>query len=376
MAAVTDRRALLTALAAAPLAAGLGLAAAPASAQAADVPRLGALAAAKGLFYGAALTSAQLQIPPELGRLLLDQADVWVAEWQMKWGPIEYDGPGLRNYKVVDAIADAAAAHGKRLRGHTLLWHTQMPPWAKNGRIAETRAAWDKQVAPFIADYAGRYAGRVFQWDVVNEVIEPDDGLPGALRNSPYYRMTKGSDYIDQAFHLAREAAPDAKLYINDYGLEYPVAWNERRRVALLKLLESLLARGVPVEGVGIQSHLDIAYGFDAAVFGRFLDAIADLGLEITLTELDVREGVDNPNPLAQRYQRAADEVRAYLETALDRPAVKGVLTWGLCDPFSYMRLGLDIADNRGLPFDDAFRPTPMHETLAALFAGASPRST
>jgi endo-1,4-beta-xylanase len=359
--AAPSRRAVVSAGACAVLAAGTQWAAAAA-------PSLADLAARSGRFFGAALTSALAVDAGPSGRLLMDECSVWVPEWELKWGALARDLAGPTSFAAVDRLVAAARRAGKRLRGHTLLWHQNLPAGVAD---LTTRADWDRVVAPHVTAVAGRYADAMFQWDVVNEAIEPRDGGADRMRRTPFYRML-GPDYVAESFRLAHAAAPAGRLYLNDYNVCYADGWQEPRRAGLLRLLERLRAAGVPVHGLGIQAHLDTRFRFEPAVFRGFLGTVAGMGLEIAITELDVREADGaGGRSLAARRQRAADEVERVLAVALDSPALVGVATWGLTDRESWLRKSRPLPDNQGLPYDDALSPTPMRETLAALFAAA-----
>lgn len=362
--AVPTRRGFMTAAVAAALAA-----ATPARGQG---PSLDALAARSGRFFGAALTTNALSPARAAYRRLLEaECSVWVAEWQLKWGALVRERQDAPDFTAGDKITAAARESGKRLRGHTLIWHEHLPSWVE---ALETRADWDRFVATHIEAVAGHYGDTIFQWDVVNEPMRPEDGGADGMRRTPFYRML-GADYVAEAFRLAHEAAPKARLYLNEYDLCYAESWQERRRADLLNLLERLLGAGVPVHGLGIQGHLNTGYTFREKTFAGFLRAVEAKGLEITITELDVREA-DNAGGagLAERRERAAAEVRKVASVALDNPALTGIVTWGLADSESWLRKTRPIPDNQGLPYDDRLRPAPMRAALAALFAAAPER--
>lgn len=350
--------------------AAMAVAAAVPSARAEDVG-LGALATRSGRFFGSALTSEAIRRGGDYLRLLGEECSVWVPEWELKWGALVKERTEAPNFRPVDSILSAAREGGKRVRGHTLVWHEHLPDWvAKLG----TAGDWDRFVVPHIRQVAERYRDEIFQWDVVNEAIEPFDDSPDLMRQTPFYRML-GPDYVAEAFRLAHEAAPTARLYLNDYGLCYADGAQERRRKGVLRLLERLLSQGVPVHGFGSQGHLDIRSTFNDRVFRDFVETLAGMGLELAITELDVREADDAAGlPRVERQERAAAEVEKVLAVALDNPALTGVVTWGLADSESWLRKTRPIPDNQGLPYDDQLRPTPMRRTLARLFAGAAKR--
>lgn len=332
---------------------------------------LGALAERSGRFFGAALTSAEVRDGGAYLGLLEDECSVWVPEWELKWGALVHEPTDEPNYAPVDVLVAAAKAAGKRMRGHTLIWHEHIPDWVAG---LETNADWERDVAPHITSVAKHYADAFTQWDVVNEAIDPDDGGSDLMRRTPFYRML-GPDYVAEAFRLAAAAAPNGRLYLNDYNVCYDESWQEKRRKGVLKLLERLIGAGVPVHGFGIQGHLDTRFAFKERVLAKFIAALEDLGLEIAITELDVREAdTAGGASIAARRQRAADEVEKVLAVVLDSPALSGVVTWGLADSYSWLRSARSIPDNQGLPYNDTLSPAPMRETLARLFAGAPTR--
>ncbi len=332
---------------------------------------LGALAARSGRYFGAAVSTALLTDGSAFVAPLDRDCSVWVPEWQLKWGALTPAITAAVDFTAMDGLVAAARTAGKRMRGHTLIWHEHLPDGIE---ALDGRGGWDSVVVPHIQTVAGHYRDAVFEWDVVNEAIEPRDGGADLMRRTPFYRML-GPDYVAEAFRLAAEAAPSARLYLNEDHLYYDDEAQQARRVGLLALLERLVRVGVPVHGVGLQCHLDIRRRFDGRLFNRFLDEVTGLGLSIAVTELDVREHDDAAGrSLARRRQRAADEVTKVLEGLFDRPALAGVTTWGISDADSWLRKGEQGGDNQGLPYGDAFQPTPMRAALAALFTSTRTR--
>jgi len=206
---------------------------------------------------------------------------------------------------------------------------------------------------------------------VLNEAIEPRDGLPGDLRGALLYKIF-GESYIAESFRAARAADHDAALYYNDYGVDYAEPESRIRRRAILKLLSSLKAKGVPLDGLGIQGHLRVGRKFNPDEFRTFLRDVAALGLHIVITEFDVGDRHLPPDP-DLRDRLVAEHARMYLDVVLDEPAVKGVMTWGLSDKFSWLSThpitrrsdGLRI---RGLPLDEYMQPKPLWRAMAEAF--------
>jgi endo-1,4-beta-xylanase len=337
----------------------------------AEPATLRAAAARDGLFWGAAVQSKLLKPETDFAALVARECSVVTPEWEMKWSALE-PRQGDRRYGPADAIVNFAKAHQLKVRGHALVWHRSMPKWAK--QAIKQKSDWPL-LASFITDTLERYHDNTFiHWDVLNEVIEPRDGRPDGLRKSTYLNAF-GPDYLQRALDLAHEHAPNVRLYINEYGLDYDGQVERDRRAALLRLIERLKKSGAPFHGIGIQGHL---YGRGKSKFSqdslrRFLADVAGHGLKITITELDVPEA-DISLPVAERDKRVADEMTRYLDVVLDEPAVEGVVTWGLSDRYSWLnaRWRDSGTKNRGLPFDENFAPKPVTRAIAEALARAS----
>jgi endo-1,4-beta-xylanase len=241
----------------------------------------------------------------------------------------------------------------------------------------------EKAIVDRIHSLAGRYRGRIHSWDVVNEPIEPKDGRTDGLRTGVFLEMF-GPDYLDLAYRTARETDPAARLVVNEYDVELDAPEQEARRTALLKLLHRMKQSEIPVDVVGIQAHLSCVSGppFSAAILRRFLTEIAGLGLTIQITELDV---ADEHAPVddTTRDKLVADTYRRFLDAALDEPAVKMVVTWGLSDRHSWIvrrethqsKWRSDESPSRPLPFDADLKPKPAYEAITRAFANAPPRA-
>lgn len=365
MSRLAGRREVLTGLALTPAA----LAWPGPRAKGTDLPASLARAAARsGRYFGAAARIDQLRAEEALRRTFLRDC-AWVTpEVHMKWDALA-PSPHQFAFEAADGLASFAKDHGLKLRGHALLWDPSTPVWAKSA-LAEGRD-W-AVVSRHFAAVVGRYREQVDTWDVVNEPIDAGAG-PRSLKPNVFFQAF-GPDYIARALQEARRHAPRARLAINEYGFDYDNPVERRRRAAFLRLLHDLKSRGAPLDAVGLQAHLDLGKGpLKAEIISPFLQRIADLGLKIAITELDVRER-DFRLPLAERDRRVAEEVRAYLDIVLAHPAVEGVTTWGLTDRLSWLQDQETAArgdHNRGLPYDGQFRPKPMYWALRAALAGA-----
>jgi endo-1,4-beta-xylanase len=346
---------------------------------AAEAIALRKLAAEKGLIYGTTIAARQITGDRPFLDLVRQEAGLVVAENEMKWQVMNRGSPGDDDFAPADTIANFAAANGLVLRGHNLLWYHRTPSWYFD---LTDRREQERAVIDHIGQLAGRYRGRIHSWDVVNEPIEPKDGRPDGLRTAVFLE-TLGPEYLELAYHTARDTDPDARLVVNEYDVELDAPEQEARRIALLRLLERMRRAGTPVDAVGIQAHLTAAGGppFSAPLLRRFLADIASLGLTIQITELDVTDE-HAPAEVEVRDGLVADTYRRFLDAALDEPAVKMVVTWGLSDRHSWIvrretyqaKWRTDDAASRPLPFDADLEAKPAFDAIAGAFAQAPQR--
>ncbi len=355
-----SRRGVLAGVATATLLKPLG-AGADSDAQAG--PSLARLAARGGRYFGAAARFDQIESERGLGPVLARECSQLTPEIHMKWDAIEWHA-GQHSFQQADGLVRFAREHGLKVRGHTLLWEQSTPAWAR----ARAAAGDWTPIRSHFETMLGRY-GEVEEWDVVNEPIDTETGKGGLRRNS--FHRGFGPSYLTRALHEARELAPKASLLINDYGFDYDNPVEEARRRRLLKLLADLKAEGTPLDGIGIQAHLDLSKGpLKSEILEPFFSRIADLGLYVVISELDVKEH-DLAAPLAERDRRVADQVKQYLDIALAQPNVRGVVTWGLSDRHSWLsEAGADPL-NRGLPYDAGLARKPMYWAMRDSFLRA-----
>ena len=359
-----SRRTLLAAAAALPLA-GSARAGLLRPAIDEDAP-LRDVAAMHGLVYGCAVAGYELE-QADFKAALLRESALLVPEYEMKRNAIE-PAPGRYAFGSADTLVGFARGHGLKFRGHPLVWHRSNPDWLEDA----VRASRNEDLfAGYIAKVMGRYCGRVQSWDVVNEILAPEDGRAGNLRNS-FWLETFGPSYIDTAFHAARAADPHAQLVYNDWGCELAGPEHDRFRAATLKFLEGAKARGVPIDALGLQGHLR-AYGepVDQAKLRTFLDAVQALGLRILVTEHDVGDD-GGPADAAARDAAVAEASARFLDVVVANPATDAVLSWGLSDRFlgaPGLRARLLGTAPRMLPLDRALQRKPLWRAMARAFA-------
>jgi endo-1,4-beta-xylanase len=325
----------------------------------------------KNLIYGAATANWQIDRDATLRRTFDRQCSTVVPEWEMKWGVIE-PIRGTRNYSAADRIVSFGASHSLTCRGHVAIWHRNLPNWVDPAMSTEGIDV----IAAHIRDLMAHYKGKIKSWDIVNEAIEPKDGQPDSLRNSPFLRRL-GPDYIGQAFAIAAKADPTIQGFYNEYGLYHNDSTDQARRTAVLALLQKLKSGGIPIYGLGIQGHLSMGRPFDASVFSTFLRQVAALNLKILITELDIDDR-SLTQTVSERDRLVAERATQFLTAALSERAVEGVITWGLSDKYSWLNTGTqkrsDGTLNRCLPYDESFKAKPFWYSLYYAFKSATLR--
>jgi endo-1,4-beta-xylanase len=306
-------------------------------------------AVAKGLLYGAALQAKQVETDSAFAKVIAQECNIIVPESELKWRVLR-PSPSVYQFAPADKLLSFANAHNMKMRGHPLAWHENLPSWVHSS-LNSLNA---KQIlTDHISTVVKHYAGKMHSWDVVNEAIEPKDGRSDGLRNSIWLMML-GPEYIDLAFRVAAEADPKAILTYNDFGMDYDTPFGRKKRMLVLNLLRQLKANGTPIQALGIQAHLHRDNpNFNPDVLSTFLQEVADLGLKIMITELDITEK-KLPTEAKLRDRTIAAAYEDYLTVALAQPAVIAVLTWGLSDRYTW----LSTAEPR--PDGSPVRPLPL----------------
>ncbi len=313
--------------------------------------------------------SPQLRNDTTYADTVAREANLLVAEGETKRNVLQPNSETFM-FDGTDFIAQFARLNDQLMRGHTLVWYRANPRWLEQA-LAESPN--DRLITAYIETVVKRYAGRFQSWDVVNEAIEPDQGDPLGLRTDSVWFRAFGERYIDLAFHAARAADPKTPLYYNETNVEGDVVWSERRRRSTQRLLERLLKRGVPIDGLGVQGHLKLyRVKFSDRVFSDFLDDVIAMGLKVLITEFDVAD-IGGPADPAQRDADVAAATRAFLSVAFSKPATLGCLTWGISDRYSWLSEDIhykwpDGEPSRSLPFDTDFKRKPMWDAIAACF--------
>jgi len=315
-------------------------------------------AAARHIILGAAAAASHLG-DAEYAAILGTEFSQLQAENEMKFAlvhPRPDADPNPYDFKGGDALVGFAQSHNMVVRGHTLVWHNQISKWIREGNFTAPQLATILQ--GHIHTVMAHYASKVYAWDVVNEAFNDD----GSMRHTIWFDQPgigagPGPKYIEQALRWAHEADPNAKLFYNDYDAE---AVNKKSD-AIYEMAEDFKKRGVPLDGIGFQAHVSLAFDSPATLgsFARNLERFAKLGLELHITELDVRLSDSTPASLAAQAKLYGE----ITSLCVQQPACKLIQTWGFTDEHSWIPqffTGMGWA----LLWDDKYQKKPAYEAV------------
>jgi endo-1,4-beta-xylanase len=332
-------------------------------------PSLRSLAMRSGLKVGTAVNMDLYGSDAAYTSIVDQQFNTVTAENVMKWQLVE-PTRGAYDWAAADRLVAGARAHHQLVRGHTLVWHNQLPSWLSTNGTTTTFTPQQVRdlLHQHVVDEVTHFRGQIWQWDVVNEAFN-DDGTP---RQDIFYQAYQalgldGLGYIADAFRWAHQADPHALLFYNDYNLEFTGAKSD----AVYSFVQQLRAQHVPIAGVGFQGHLDTQYGFPDLQHN--LTRFAALGLKVALTEVDVRTfvqpdpatpGAYTDVPLTPALQ--ATQQSYWKQTLQACLAVRQCLSytvWGVADSNSWIP-GVFTGEGAALLFDDNLAPKPQYQDL------------
>jgi endo-1,4-beta-xylanase len=304
---------------------------------------LGAAAAQSGRYFGTAVAGARLG-DTTYSTILDREFNMVTAENEMKWDTVE-PSRGSFNFGPGDQIMSHAQTHSQRVRGHTLVWHSQLPSWVSSISDANTlRSVMNNHITQTMT----HYKGKIYAWDVVNEAFA--DGGSGQHRSSVFQNVL-GNGFIEEAFRTARAADVGAKLCYNDYNIEN---WSDAKTQGVYNMVRDFKSRGVPIDCVGFQSHFSSSG--PPASFQTTLSNFAALGVDVQITELDIAQAP------ATAY---ANAVQACLNVA----RCTGITVWGIRDSDSW-RTG-----ENPLLFDNNGNKKAAYTSVLNALNAASPRT-
>jgi endo-1,4-beta-xylanase len=314
-----------------------------------------------GMLIGAAARPAQLS-EPAYAATLAREFDMLEPEDALKWENLRPDAQSF-DFRQADQLVDFALRHNMKVRGHTLVWHRQNPPWLLQGNFTPSQLS--NFLETHIKTVVAHYRGKIFAWDVANEAFD-EGNRSEQLRSTIWYDRPgigyagHGSAYLAQCFRWAREADPRALLFYNEAEAETI----NQKSDAVYAMVRDFKRQGVPIDGVGLQMHLGSTLPNMASVSANIARFTA-LGVQVHITELDVSlpVGADG-NAGAADLQKQADIYRQIAEACLSHSGCTAVQTWGFTDTYSW--IGSHSKKTRGaaLLFDREYKPKPAYEAL------------
>lgn len=310
-----------------------------------------------GVLLGTYTVGHELQYSPQATAIINDDFGLIADGNDLKFSNRLRPAPDQYDFSFGDVAVKWAAQHQKKFRGHCLVWHNALPTWFQS---YVTPANAKQVMTDHITTVMKHYKGSVYAWDVANEVIH-NDGRPDGLRIKPWLSLI-GPDYIELAFHTAHAADPSALLVLNENYVEHMTPAEQTRRQQLLALVKRMKQSGVPIDAIGLQSHLRGAVPLDTAGLTDFAKQVRDLGLKLMITELDV----DSLNvPPAQVDQVTAAHYHDMLVTLL--PYLSSVTLEQTADPAVASQVPNGYA--RANIFDSQFQPKLAYQAVVQAFS-------
>ena len=336
---------------------------------------LRALASKIGLGVGVAVNMDLLNVNDTYTGIVANQFNSVTPENVMKWDTIE-PTQGNLNFGPADALVKFAQEHGQLVRGHTLMWHNQLPGWlttgVSNGTISNAQLR--DILKQHITDEVSHFKGEIWQWDVANEFFT--DSNPSMINPNDFWVAHLGAGIIADAFRWAHAADPQALLFYNDYNIAGEDGSNAKAD-AVYAMVKQLKAQGVPIDGVGDQGHLDTQYGFSGTRMQNDLQRYANLGLRVAITEADVRTFVNNAidqvptDNLAQFAQPF--EFDQMMKACLAVRQCISFTLWGVSDANSWIPgFFNNPQEGYALLYDVNYQPKTAYTTLQQDLLGAA----
>jgi len=320
-----------------------------------------------GVLIGAAVRPDQLS-EANYAITLTREFNLLEPEDALKWEVLRPEEHAI-DFSQADKIVDFAARHNMKVRGHTLVWHRQIPAWL----TAEPRTPdqLSRLLEAHIKTVVGHYRGKIFAWDVANEAF--DEIVPGTLRSTLWYDRPgigysrQGFAYLAQCFRWAHEADPDALLFYNEAEAEEINPKSD----AIYAMVREFQRQGVSIHGIGLEMHVENLHA-DVTSIAANIARFTALGLQVHITEMDVSLPVDpSGNASREDLERQAEIYREIARACISHKGCTAIQTWGFTDKYSW--IGSHSKKTRGaaLPFDRNYQPKPAYEALRqALLTG------
>jgi len=312
--------------------------------------------AAQGkLYVGSAANYGTLNSDQTYRTVLAQQYSLVTAENGCKWGAIQ-PNRGQYVFTQCDGVLNYAHQSGQAFRGHNLCWGSGNPNWLQNGGFSP---AQKKQILQdYITTVVKRYNNTPICWDVVNEAVADS----GNELYKPTVWYPDVPDFVDVAFQTARAANPTVKLFYNDYNIASATGWSQQKSDKVYNMIKSMKQRGIPIDGVGLQLHVDLTYDNMISGVIQNIQRYAALGIEVHFTELDVSCASYGQTCTSWGPQQEQTQAKIYadlLNACLSNKACMSFETWGFTDKYSWLG-----ANNHPLPFDANFNKKPAFNSL------------
>lgn len=289
---------------------------------------------------------------PAYSETLAREFNMVEPEDAMKWCSVRRN-EGVFDFQQGDQIVRFAQAHRMKVRGHCLVWDHDNPKWLTKGPFTSTHLS--RVLQEHIFTEMKHYRGQVFAWDVVKEAFDEN----GKLKVSPWYNQPgiglreNGTAYIEQSFRWAHEADPAALLFYNEGGAE----GMNTKSDAVYAMVKDFIRRGVPIDGVGLQTHIS-SLDFDASALAQNIARLTALGLQVHITELDIALPIDAAGGFRpEDMQRQAHIYRQVVHACRQNPGCKAVQTWGFTDKYSWIGSHSRGTQGGALLFDNFYKP-------------------
>jgi endo-1,4-beta-xylanase len=309
---------------------------------------LRSLAEGQNFWIGSAVSYEYLRADSIYSDLVAREFNLLATENDLKFGPVHPE-PDRYDFEGGDTLVAFAQANGMAVRGHTFVWDSQNPDWLTSGNY--NHEALMNILREHIYSVVGRYRGQIAAWDVVNEAIDAN----GNLHDTIWLRGI-GPDYIALAFQWAHEADPDAKLFYNDQAAEGLNAKSD----GVYELVKGLRDGGIPIHGVGMQMHVELNAAPPPSEVAANMARLGELGLEVHITEMDVRIG---PEISSEKLQHQASIYRDMLSVCLQAENCDTLVVWGATDFYSWLP-ELTGRQDAGVLFDVDYQPKPAWDAL------------
>ncbi|KAI1409461.1 carbohydrate-binding module family 1 protein [Hypoxylon sp. FL1857] len=327
------------------------------------VAQLNQLAKAAGkLYFGSATDNGELsdttyvnilKDPNMFGQITPGNGQKW-----------QYTEPsqGSFSYTSGDQIVDFAKSNGQILRGHTLVWYSQLPSWVSSGSWSTSQLT--SIINAHIANEVGHYKGQCYSWDVVNEALNDD----GTYRDSVFYQVL-GDSYIPIAFKAAAAADPNAKLYYNDYNIE----GTGSKQQAAVKIIKLVKDAGAKIDGVGMQAHLIVGSVPSQSSLESSMKSYLSAGVtEVAYTELDIR--FSSLPPSDSGLQQQANDYSTVTKACLAVDACVGITIWDYTDKYSWIP-SVFSGSGAALLWDENYSKKPAYSTVSSVLQAAATKT-